>query len=96
MSLGNPWGQSWESLMPILNPHSDVPDISTAASEALKNQNYTPRKMFHLAEDFFYSLGLPRMTPSFWNKSIIEKPKDNRSMNCHATAFDMGINDDFR
>lgn len=32
----------------------------------------------------------------FWNKSIIEKPKDGRELVCHASAWDFFIDDDVR
>ena len=52
--------------------------------------------MFRLAEKFFNDLGLPEMTHSFWSKSLLTKPKDNRRLVCHASAWDFHHSDDFR
>lgn len=58
-------------------------------------QKMKPLDMFKLSEEFFVSLGLKPMTPEFWNRSIIEKPKD-REMVCHASAWDFFDGKDFR
>ncbi|KAG8242567.1 hypothetical protein J6590_062465 [Homalodisca vitripennis] len=52
-------------------------------------------KMFKLSEEFYTSLNLSAMTDIFWEKSIIEKPKD-RDIVCHASAWDFYSDDDFR
>jgi len=52
----------------------------------LVKQGYSYWKMFLLADDFFSSLGFPRLPFSFWRDSILEKPKDGRELQCHATA----------
>lgn len=51
--------------------------------------------MFRLAEEFFKSLNLSAMPPSFWEKSILEKPND-RHLVCHASAWDFFDSKDFR
>lgn len=51
--------------------------------------------MFLEAEGFFRSLNLPAMTPKFWKKSIFQQ-KRNVDMVCHASAWDMYDNEDFR
>lgn len=55
----------------------------------------TPTEMFKLSESFFTSIGQKAMTEDFWKNSIIEKPTD-RSMVCHASAWDMCNGKDFR
>ena len=42
----------------------------------------TARRMLEIAEEFFISLGLKPMPKSFWDHSLIEKPKD-REIVCH-------------
>ena len=63
-------------------------------------QNYTAEKIFKKSEEFFTSLGLPKMTEKFWKNSIIEKPTDpnHAGMVCHASAWDFfdQDGDDFR
>ena len=57
---------------------------------------FTPLKMFKMAEEFYVSIGLYPMTETFWNKSLIEKPKDGRVVVCHGSAHDMILEDDYR
>ena len=49
-----------------------------------------------MADEIFSSIGLYAMTDTFWNKSIIERPSDGRSLDCHGSAHDMVIDDDYR
>lgn len=58
-------------------------------------QNYTADKMFHLAEEFFQSIGFDGMTDTFWEKSMITKP-DGREVVCHASAEDFYEENDYR
>lgn len=51
--------------------------------------------MFELADEFFVSLNLKPVPESFWEKSLIEKPKDGRDVVCHASAWDF-FNEDVR
>ena len=46
--------------------------------------------MFELSEQFFVDLGFEKMTQKFWEKSVIEKHKDNRSMVWYVMLF-LGI-----
>jgi len=61
----------------------------------LRFQNYTPKKMFKVAEEFFTSLNLSAMPQTFWEKSILEKP-NGRDLVCHASAWDFYDSNDFR
>ena len=47
------------------------------------------------AENFFISIGLDPMTPTFWKESMFEKPKDKEVV-CHASATDLSNGFDFR
>ncbi|KAK9502105.1 hypothetical protein O3M35_012698 [Rhynocoris fuscipes] len=91
--LGNMWAQLWANIYDIVAPYPEKKAIDVT-DEMLK-QNYTALKMFKLSESFFTSLGLEPMPPSFWEKSIIEKPKD-RELVCHASAWDFYDSKDFR
>lgn len=33
---------------------------------------------------------------TFWDKSVLEKPKDGRDLVCHASAWDFYVTDDVR
>jgi peptidyl-dipeptidase A len=77
-------GQSWQKLLKstVPFPAKANPDLG----EALVKQGYTAEKIFLLADDFFSSLGLPRLPFSFWRDSVLEKPNDGRELECHPTA----------
>lgn len=91
--LGNMWGQKWE-IADLVMPYRNVTKIDTTAE--LIRQKYTARRMFETSEEFFTSINLSPMPSSFWEKSVIEKPNDGREIICHASAWDFGMNDDFR
>lgn len=90
--LGNMWAQEWAEIFDIVKPY-DVQNEDY--DHVLVEQGYTAKRMFEKAEEFYESLGLPSMTAKFWKKSIIEKPLD-RSLVCHASAWDFFETDDFR
>ncbi|MCH2192207.1 MAG: M2 family metallopeptidase, partial [Gammaproteobacteria bacterium] len=60
-----------------------------------REQGYTEEKMVRTAEGFFTSLGLPQLPESFYQNSLIKKPKD-RAVVCHASAWDLGNGSDPR
>ncbi|UYV61430.1 hypothetical protein LAZ67_1004800 [Cordylochernes scorpioides] len=99
--LGNMWGQSWNHLQDITRPFPDKQDVDITPEMVRRSvsegsvQNLTAIQMFKISEDFFTSLGMKRMTPEFWHYSELEKPED-RAMVCHASAWDMCADDDFR
>ncbi|KAI2806850.1 hypothetical protein BLOT_008809 [Blomia tropicalis] len=94
--VGNMWAQSWSNLLntiPELNPYPDVDPIDAKVNEKLTK--WTIDEMFKLSEKFFVGLGMDSMTDIFWKKSILTKPT-NRSMTCHASAWDFYSPQDFR
>ena len=91
--LSNMWAQDWTDLFQLL-----VPDTSAEAidiTKLLKNAGKNEMDLYHMADDFFQSLGMEPMTTDFWDKSILIKPKD-REMICHASAWDFFRWSDFR
>ena len=53
-------------------------------------------KMTRIAEDFYTSLGMPKLPDSFWAKSLLVQPRD-RDVVCHASAWDLDLaHDDVR
>jgi len=77
----------------LVEPFSGKPAIDP--SPKMKEQNYTVRKMYQTADDFYASLGLLRVPDSFWTLSMLKKP-ENREVICHATAWDFYDAKDFR
>ncbi len=53
------------------------------------------KSMTERAEDFYVSLGMPKLPASFWEKSQFIKPRD-RDVVCHASAWDMNMQGDVR
>ncbi|WP_149195007.1 M2 family metallopeptidase [Luteimonas suaedae] len=51
--------------------------------------------MTRRAEDFYASLGMPKLPEKFWNRSQLIKPRD-RDVVCHASAWPMDMTDDVR
>src|SRR5262249_23063480 len=52
-------------------------------------------KMAKIAEDFYVSLGMPKLPDSFWTKSMLTRPRD-RDVVCHASAWDINMQGDVR
>ncbi|XP_045585496.2 LOW QUALITY PROTEIN: angiotensin-converting enzyme [Procambarus clarkii] len=90
--LGDLWGHQWK-IWDILVPYPGK--TRPSATFEMKRQWYNPRKMFQVADDFFASLGLPRLPPSFWHDSLLQKPL-HRNVICQASAWDFCNGKDFR
>ncbi|XP_059056708.1 angiotensin-converting enzyme-like isoform X1 [Achroia grisella] len=91
--LGNMWAQTWNNIESFTRPYPDKKESDI--TQAMRDQNYTPLKMFQMSDEFFKSLNLTAMPPKFWENSIIEKPTD-REIVCHASAWDFYDGQDFR
>ncbi|GFN85927.1 angiotensin-converting enzyme [Plakobranchus ocellatus] len=91
--LGNMWSQDWTRIGEHVKPFKDKQSVDV--TDEMTKQGYTTKRMFETAEEFFYSLGFPNMTETFWRESMLERPKD-RDVVCHASAWDMAKEDDFR
>ncbi|XP_014771274.1 angiotensin-converting enzyme isoform X1 [Octopus bimaculoides] len=89
--LGNMWAQEWNNIKDIVLPTN----LSFDVTDTLQQRNYTAEQMFKLSEGFFKSLGLKAMTKTFWEKSILTKIPD-KTMVCHASAWDFFKKDDYR
>lgn len=93
--LGNMWAQDWVNIYDLVAPYPSEPKLDVSAKLAsLYKNNVTG--MFRKAEDFFVSIGWEKLPASFWKKSMLEKPKDGRSVVCHASAWDFAVNKDVR
>ena len=53
----------------------------------------TARKMTERAQDFYVSLGMPKLPESYWQNTQFIKPLD-RNVVCHASAWDMNMGGD--
>jgi peptidyl-dipeptidase A len=91
--LGNMWAQEWSNLYPLLAPYPGLGEIDF--TPRLVAQKYDAKKMVQLGERFFTSLGMDPLPPTFWQRSLFEKPKD-REVECHASAWDVSTHGDLR
>ena len=55
----------------------------------------TAKQMTQRAEDFYVSLGMPKLPESYWQKTQFIQPRD-RDVVCHASAWDMTMGGDVR
>ncbi|KAJ8961523.1 hypothetical protein NQ318_014773 [Aromia moschata] len=91
--LGNMWGQTWSNVVDFSLPYPGVEGEDL--TKELVKENYTAIRIFQTAEEFFKSINLTEMPESFWERSILSKPKD-RELICHASAWDFFDQKDYR
>ncbi|HEV8049015.1 MAG TPA: M2 family metallopeptidase, partial [Thermoplasmata archaeon] len=91
--FGNMWAQTWEHLFPILAPAGSDPGFDL--TPILQSRGTNPVAMVKFAERFFVSLGLDPLPGSFWERSMLSRPRD-RDVVCHASAWDVDGDDDLR
>jgi len=91
--LGNMWAQSWDNLYPMLKPAGlEKGEDLTALLEERKTSAV---EMTRYAEGFYTSLGMRKLPETFWERSLLTKPRD-REVVCHASAWDLDGKDDVR
>ncbi|HEV7518303.1 MAG TPA: M2 family metallopeptidase [Thermoanaerobaculia bacterium] len=91
--LGNMWAQEWQGIYDLVAPPNADPGFDL--TERLKAKNITPVEMMKYGERFFTSLGFPPLPATFWERSMITKPRD-RDVVCHPSAWDIDNQDDLR
>jgi peptidyl-dipeptidase A len=92
--LGNVWAQEWGKIYgDILQPYPGV--ASPNADAGLKAQGWGAERMTRSAEDFYQSLGLQALPDTFWQRSMLTRPRD-RDVVCHASAWTLDHKDDVR
>jgi peptidyl-dipeptidase A len=92
--LGNMWAQEWGNIYPLMEPYPVSAGQTVDISASLQKQGYDATRMFKSAESFYTSMGLKTLPASFWEKSMLVKPRD-REVVCHPSAWDMdpAVND---
>lgn len=91
--LGNLWSQEWPNVYETMVPYPGQPSIDVTAG--LEKAKFDEIKMVKTAENFFVSLGLDPLPGTFWERSMFLQP-DGREVQCHASAWDVGFNNDLR
>jgi len=92
--FGNIWAQQWNNIYEdILKPYPAVSRPSL--DRELVRQKYDAVKMTQQAESFYTSLGMPKLPETFWERSMLTRPRD-REVVCHASAWQMDGSEDVR
>jgi peptidyl-dipeptidase A len=91
--FGNMWAQQWNNIYDLLEPYPGVSDLDVTAE--IKRQGYDAKRMTESAESFYVSLGFPRLPASFWERSMLTRPRD-REVDCYASAWNMDAKGDVR
>lgn len=91
--LGNMWAQEWTNIYDLARPYEGVANLDVGA--ALNEQGYDAERMTKTAENFFVSIGLPELPETFWERSMLTKPRD-RDVVCHASAWPLDGGNDVR
>jgi peptidyl-dipeptidase A len=91
--LGNMWAQQWNKIYDLLEPYPGASDLDTDG--ALLAQHYDPVRMVRNAEQFYGSLGFPPLPSTFWERSMLTRPRD-REVVCHASAWTLDLQRDVR
>lgn len=83
--IGNRWAQEWPGLVNALESEDGF---------ATK----TPEWIVKQAEDFYLSIGFPKLNEKFWSQSDLYPPAKNetRKKNTHASAWHLDLDQDYR
>ena len=91
--LGNMWAQHWGNVYDIVAPKDLT--LGYDLTELLVAHGYDPVKIVRTADQWYTSIGFPPEPASFWERSMITRPRD-REVICHASAWDIDSKDDLR
>ena len=92
--FGNMWAQQWNRIYDDLLKPFPAASVESADRE-LKEQKWDAVRMTRSAESFYTSLGFPALPASFWERSMLSRPRD-RDVVCHASAWSIDMADDVR
>jgi peptidyl-dipeptidase A len=90
--LGNIWAQEWNNIYDLVAPPGGR---GVPLDTILKQRKITPVEMAKYGEHFFTSLGFAPLPKTFYERSLLTKPRD-RDVVCHASAWDINNVDDVR
>jgi peptidyl-dipeptidase A len=91
--FGNMWAQDWTNIYPLVAPPASDPGYDL--TKVLESRGFDAKKMVETGEGFYTSLGLPSLPDTFWQRSMITRPRD-REVVCHASAWNVDNIDDLR
>jgi peptidyl-dipeptidase A len=91
---GNMWAQDWTALYEWIEPYPSEPSLDV--TKALQKAKYDEVKMVKTGEAFFTSMGLNPLPATFWERSMLKQPPPPKKVVCHASAWDVELNNDLR
>ncbi|MET3526936.1 M2 family metallopeptidase [Phenylobacterium koreense] len=91
--LGNMWAQQWGNIYDVVQPKSA--GSSYSLDKLLVEKGYDPIKMVRTGEAFYTSVGMSPLPETFWQRSMITRPRD-REVVCHASAWNIDDKEDVR
>jgi peptidyl-dipeptidase A len=91
--LGNMWAQEWQNIYDLVEPYKGEGGLDV--TKKIKQRKVDEKGLVRIGESFFVSLGLDPLPATFWERSLFKKPAD-RDVVCHASAWDVGFDDDLR
>jgi peptidyl-dipeptidase A len=91
--LGNMWSQHWGNIYDLVQPANASMGYDLTA--ALVAHGYDPVKIVRTADQWYTSIGFAPEPASFWERSMITRPRD-REVVCHPSAWDIDGKEDLR
>ena len=91
--LGNIWAQDWSNIYSLAAPANADPGFSL--TDILKSRKLSALDMVRAGERFYTSIGFAPLPKTFWDRSLLVRPKD-RDVVCHASAWDVDYREDVR
>ena len=91
-ALEKQYQADYQAALAKAGPAPSTDKLFQAEREA---QLQVAKQMTERAQDFYTSLGMPKLPESYWTKTQFIKPMD-RDVVCHASAWDMNMSGDVR
>jgi peptidyl-dipeptidase A len=91
--LGNMWAQEWGNVYNIVAPAAAPPTYDIG--QILRAKQVDAPQLVHYGESFFKSLGFEALPATFWQRSMLTKPRDREAV-CHASAWQIDLDEDVR
>jgi peptidyl-dipeptidase A len=91
--LGNMWSQHWGNIYDLAQP--EEASLGYDLTAALVAHGYDATKIVHTADQWYTSIGFAPEPASFWERSMITRPRD-REVVCHPSAWDIDSKEDLR
>lgn len=91
--LGNMWAQDWTNIYSLVKPPNLDPGYDL--TKILQERHTDAKQLVRYGESFYTSLGFDKLPDTFWERSLLRKPRD-REVVCHASAWDLDAKKDVR